>query len=369
VLRVFLTYIILNILLLNYSYSQTPKDILSIISRIITIGQWVDKKIANNKSIKVYYIKIETTAPSFDQAKDAGFKLAIQEALGTFVLNEEVIQFKELIRQDLILYSAGYVQDFKILEEKRNQTSVTLLMDVWVSESKIASRLLNTSTTDGAIDGKKISAQLSTIKKDREDGDKLLQLVLNDFPEKSFELTLGKPTFQIVAKRARVEVPFQMRWSEKYLDALKEVFTLVREGNDSRVVWVSRSEKSHWGSIININSGKFSNFYASFYSSKILQVISEYFGSDYVIKLSIRDDFDNEIASSCFDFQDHSTNYEKFYNKFYAYNSDVADFQIFSSYVLDKNLSFLLSANNLENTSKISKATAFLTPRIYCKVH
>ena len=100
-----------------------------------------------------------------------------------------------------------------------------------------------------------------------------------------------------------------------------------------------------------------------------MQVISEYFGSDYVIKLSIRDDFENEIASSCFDFQDHSTNYEKLYNKFYAYNSDMADFQIFGSYVLDKNLSFLLSTSNLENISKISKATAFITLRTHCKVY
>ena len=178
--KILLIYFIFFIFRSDHIYSQSPKDALSIVYKIIKVGEWLNKITINSEKVKVYYIQVEVTASNFDQAKESGFKLAIQEALGTFVTTEKVIKFDEVTRNDIVTYSGGYIQDFKIIKENRDKLSTTLVMDVWVSESKIANRLLNTSTNKGELDGRKIEAQLATIVKDKEDAFKLLNIVLQD---------------------------------------------------------------------------------------------------------------------------------------------------------------------------------------------
>ena len=109
------------------------------------------------------------------------------------------------------MYSGGYIQDFKIIKENKNSLSTTLLVDVWVSESKIANRLLNTSVNKGELDGGKLSAQLSTIVKDKDDAFKLLQIILNDFPSRAFEIDVDRTNFRISGKKnSTVEIPIEI---------------------------------------------------------------------------------------------------------------------------------------------------------------
>ena len=209
-------YFILLFFKFNFIYAQSPKDYLSIFFKIIKAGEWLSKITVNNEKVKVYYIQVEVTAPNFDQAKDSAFKLAIQEALGTFLVTEKVVKFDEIIRDEIVMYSGGYIQDFKIIKENKNSLSTTLLVDVWVSESKIANRLLNTSVNKGELDGGKLSAQLSTIVKDKDDAFKLLQIILNDFPSRAFEIDVDRTNFRISGKKnSTVEIPIEIRWSQK----------------------------------------------------------------------------------------------------------------------------------------------------------
>lgn len=215
-------------------YSQTPKDLLNIY-RIVKVGEWLNKLTIKNEKVKVYYIQVEVTAANFEQARESGFTLAIQEALGTFITAERVIKFDEVTRNEIITYSGGYIQDFKIIKETRDILTTTLVMDVWVSESRIAHRLLNTSSNKGELDGRKIEAQLSTIVKDKADAFKLLDIVLQDFPSRAFELDIKNTNFQTLRKGTLiVEIPLEIRWSQKYLDSLKEALILLRDGNELR---------------------------------------------------------------------------------------------------------------------------------------
>jgi len=180
--KILLIYFIFFIFRSDHIHSQSPKDALSIVYKIIKVGEWLNKITINNEKVKVYYIQVEVTAPNFDQAKESGFKLAIQEALGTFITTEKVIKFDEVIRNEIVSYSGGYIQDFKIIRETKDILLTTLVMDVWVSESKIANRLLNTSANKSELDGRKIEVQLSTIVKDKADAFKLLDIIIQDFP-------------------------------------------------------------------------------------------------------------------------------------------------------------------------------------------
>jgi hypothetical protein len=113
---------------------------------ILTVGQWLIKD-----SQKAYYVQVESTAATAAQARAEGFKLAVSQAVGTLVVTESEVKNQQLVRNEIIQYSSGYIQDFKILSETQVGSMTRIIMDVWVTESKIADRLLNLSKADGVI--------------------------------------------------------------------------------------------------------------------------------------------------------------------------------------------------------------------------
>ena len=377
--KILLIYFIFFIFRSDHIYSQSPKDALSIVYKIIKVGEWLNKITINSEKVKVYYIQVEVTASNFDQAKESGFKLAIQEALGTFVTTEKVIKFDEVTRNDIVTYSGGYVQDFKIIKENKDKLSTTLVMDVWVSESKIANRLLNTSANKGELDGRKIETQLSTIVKDKEDAFKLLNIILQDFPSKAFELDIKKTNFQTLRKGTSiVEVPIEIQWSQKYLDSLKEALILLRDSNELRFKSSIGSRINNDVTVISIGSLIFGDFFysgidASFNNDEMVDLFYNYFNQAPLIKISLNDDFENEIVTNCFYLQNRGNLFTKSeYDKqniheiisldeFYEFNTSRAHFDINEKYQQKKNYLIELNNKKLVKTTEITKVKASIT--------
>ena len=384
--KILLIYFIFFIFRSDHIYSQSPKDALSIVYKIIKVGEWLNKITINSEKVKVYYIQVEVTASNFDQAKESGFKLAIQEALGTFVTTEKVIKFDEVTRNDIVTYSGGYIQDFKIIKENRDKLSTTLVMDVWVSESKIANRLLNTSANKGELDGRKIETQLSTIVKDKEDAFKLLYIILQDFPSKAFELDIKKTNFQTLRKGTSiVEVPIEIQWSQKYLDSLKEALILLRDSNELRFKSSIGSRINNDVTVISIGSLIFGDFFysgidASFKDDEIIDLFYLYFNDPTTIKISLNDDFENEIVTKCFYLQNRGNLFTKLkydkqniheiihLNEFYEFNTSRAHFEINEKYKQNKNYLIELNNKNLIKTSEITKAKVSIIKNYECKI-
>ncbi len=384
--KILLIYFIFFILRSDHIHSQIPKDTLSIVYKIIKVGEWLNKITINNEKVKVYYIQVEVTALNFDQAKESGFKLAIQEALGTFVTTKKVIKFDEVTKNEIVMYSGGYIQDFKIIKENKDILSTTLVMDVWVSESKIANRLLNTSTNKAELDGRKIEAQFSTIVKDKEDAFKLLDIILQDFPSKAFEIDIKKTNFQTLRKATSiVDVPIEIQWSQKYLDSLKEALTLLRDSDELRFKSSIFSRIHNDVTVISIGSLIFGDFFysgidASFKDDEIIDLFYLHFNDATTIKISLNDDFENKIFTKCFYLQNRGNLFTKLkydkqsiheivpLNEFYEFNTSRAHFEINEKYKQNKNYSIELNNKNLIKTSEITKVKASIIKNYECKI-
>jgi hypothetical protein len=188
------------------------------ISIVLTIGQWLTKD-----SKKLYYIEVESRAQTFEQAKQEGFRLAVEHAVGSLILSETEVRTGRLSRDDIITYSSGYVDRFEIVQRENVSNGVILTMKVWVAHSSIADRLLNQSTTAGQIDGERSATQIETITQSRQDGDRVLAAVLADYPSKSFDIKMDKT--QVVydqSRQAQLYVSFYLSWNRDYINSLAE---------------------------------------------------------------------------------------------------------------------------------------------------
>ena len=128
------------------------------ISIAITAGQWLTKE-----TRKLYYVQVEATADNLEAARQEGLRLAVDMAVGTFVLAENEIRNGEVLRKDLIKYSAGYVERFETKSETAIGNRTRVVLDVWVSESKISSRLMGVSQARNTINGSKSISIINNI--------------------------------------------------------------------------------------------------------------------------------------------------------------------------------------------------------------
>jgi hypothetical protein len=163
-------------------------------------------------------LEVEGRGDTPTQARDNGFRLAVEQALGTLISSESETQNGRLVRDEIISYAAGYVDRFTIVQTTvaaDGQSRVTL--KVWVARSALSNRLLNRSEKSGQVDGARATVQLQTLNQERITGDRLLQQVLNDFPKRAFDIEL-KPTDVTRQNRAaQMELNFVVRWNRDYL--------------------------------------------------------------------------------------------------------------------------------------------------------
>lgn len=190
---------------------------------VITVGQWLVQA-----QKKLYYVEVEATAASFQDARAEGFRLAVENAVGSLILSESESASLRLKRNNITNYSSGYVDQYKITERRDAAGTVTLRMNVWVAHSAIADRLLNQSQAAGEVEGATIAAQVATLTHQRQTGDRVLNTVMADYPHRAFGVAM-EPTRAVYDsnRQVQLQVPFIVSWNRKYLSSLEETLKTI----------------------------------------------------------------------------------------------------------------------------------------------
>jgi len=259
----------------------------------LTIGQWLIKD-----SRKVYYVQVKSTATTPALARVEAFKLAVSQAVGALVLVESEVKNNELIRKDIIQYSSGYVEDFKIIQETQVDGGVQIIMDVWVSDSKIADRLLYVSKGNNIIDGTKAATQHQSLLNEKTSGDRLLAAVMNDFPARAFDVFVDKTQWRTVGRTLEIFIPISISWNSAYINALYEVLLATRDGNNS----FDQKYVKRYSSVVMIKrKSDFLKTYAAYNDLYKADMIGKaLISSNPMVLLQIKDAANSVIYSQCF---------------------------------------------------------------------
>lgn len=196
----------------------------------LTVGQWITR---NTKS--VYYVRVTANGENFNDAKQNGFRKAIELAVGSVVLVETEVSNNKLIRNDIISYSSGYVDDYTVV----SQTGNSVTMDVWVSNSKIANRLeamgvSSSNTVNGQAierDWERRAAQDITANQRQRDAHSMLSAVLADYPRMAL---VAKPIGTRVLKSHNGDpvlvASYEISVDQRYAESLEAVLIESRAG-------------------------------------------------------------------------------------------------------------------------------------------
>lgn len=285
------------ICLLGFSiigFAQSIPIMPSPLSIALTVGSWLIKD-----SRKVYYVQVESTAPNEEQARQAGFRLAVSQAVGTLVVSETEVKNKQLVRDEIIQYSSGYIDDFKIISSTQVGGMTRLVMDVWVVESKIADRILGESKADGTVDGARAALQQQTYLREQYTGDQLIDMVTRDFPKHAFDIKVVKSEVTLDGRDSTLNVRVRWGWSEPYIEALAEALDKTREGSSG----ISTVFPNQWPLVINYSTKSFFSMRFAGYKDKTKGniIYNNIIARRPQIRLTLKDAMNQAMFSGCFE--------------------------------------------------------------------
>jgi hypothetical protein len=197
--------------------SATQMLIPSPLGVLLTIGKWIYDSQTRQE---VYYIEVAGDGETMQQARMNGFRLAVEQAIGTLISSETEVQNGRIVRDEIISYAAGFVDRFEVIKEQITTRGARVSMRVWVRKSALSDRLLNRTEKSGELDGARASLQLQTLNQERATGDALLQQVLNDFPRRAFDIELRPADIMQQNRSAYMDLTFSLSWNKDYLRSL-----------------------------------------------------------------------------------------------------------------------------------------------------
>lgn len=364
IINIILILIISVFSIANAGAQILPKALgISPTSLALTLGQWLLK---DDK--KVFYLEVESSGVDFEAAKNEGFRLAVERAVGTYVLSEREVKNKSLVRDELFKYSAGFVQDFKIKKKSDKNGALVLLMDVWVGESKLADRLNNVYKGEGAVDGQQLAAQVESIRKEKTGKVDLLKKILADFPVKAFDIKVGKIQSNIVQGKVEILVPIVIRWNEGYFSALAETLDLVKDGTSQAVFGMDYE--------INVieykRSSDWFSSYASFKKPELQSLVSASFLRNFpMARLVVEGARGESIRSYCFALMNPENTRNPIYS-FVTWNTAAYDFP-YSKFIIrgDTDHTMYFNIDDIADPKiikDISKISVFMSSNAECKL-
>ena len=221
----------------------------------VSVGKWIYDRVTSDP---IYVIEVVGEGRTPDEARNNGFRIAVEQAIGSVVASETAGQNGRLTRDEIISYSAGYVDQYKILKTEPSDYGQRITMEVSIRRSSLPRRLLGRSETAGFVDGAVASVQLDTLNYERQQGDRLVDSVLADFPRRAFTITLKPTEIAYNNRRGYLEVPFNLALDPNYMSSLNAALQSISQGRTSGQykIAVGRSlsafdDDTSYGKIIN----------------------------------------------------------------------------------------------------------------------
>jgi len=174
-------------------------------------------------------------------------------------------------------------------------------MDVWVSDSEIADRLLYVSKGNSIIDGIKASTQHQSLLNEKTSGDRLLDTVLQDFPARAFDVFVDKTQWRTVGRTLEIYIPISIGWNSAYINALYEVLVATRDGKNS----FDQKYVKRYASVVMLKrKSYFFKTYAAYNDShKADMILNALYKSNPTVLLQIKDASNSVIYTQCFELE------------------------------------------------------------------
>jgi hypothetical protein len=181
------------------------------------------------------YIRVVGEGSTLEIAKEQAFREAVQIRAGIIVLSERESTLKRIERDDINVYSAGYVRDYKIANVNVVAGRHIVTMDVLILDSKLFDQILSSGKSNNELNGAQAGASYQTFINQRNKGDTILRRVMSTYPQHAFIVSQGAMSISTDQYRnTSLKIPYQINWNYDFIIALGEVMQLFDDSRFTR---------------------------------------------------------------------------------------------------------------------------------------
>lgn len=304
---------------------------------VISVGKWIYDQITAET---VYYIEVVGQGRTPEEARLNGFRVAVEQAIGSVVSSESEGQNSRLIKDEIINYSAGYVDRYEIVKTEASSYGQKIQMKVWIRRSSLPNRLLARSKAEASVDGNLASIRLETLNYERQQGDRLVDTVLADFPKRAFSVGVKNTELKYNNRQGVLEIPFKLTWDQNYINSLQSALVSTAQSGSNSVAQIRIAS-----SALNFDD-----------RVKFNKIINRMIATRPAIQITITDTENRRIYQNCFRWSelDHVDGYRVRAGHFVEVNSMNPILTINSPFKLDGiaqipvNPAFLAQANRVD---------------------
>ena len=174
------------------------------------------------KKSDVIFATGEASAESRDEAIEKALLNAVRKASGVFISSELQVENEQVLRDRLIQYSAGYIRGFEIIEEKKEDTRVFILINASISRSALLDFYAESNQEESvAIEGEQLYQSIKREVNRREERLSLLPQILGSFPENAIiPKLISQQSKYSDDRNLYIDITWEIFWSQTFFEAL-----------------------------------------------------------------------------------------------------------------------------------------------------
>jgi len=177
------------------------------------------------------YIRTTGVGNTYEEAKNNAFKEAIEYHLGVVIASERESHNNNLTKNEILAYSSGYVDEYKIISQQTIGNKIHVVVDVKLALLRISDRIMSKGKDNKYLDGAKHDSQYKSFTENKQNGDRILDSILNDYPKRAFNVKQGNYIIKIDGNRNLIlTVPYTMAWNANYIRSFNDVTKLLSDG-------------------------------------------------------------------------------------------------------------------------------------------
>jgi hypothetical protein len=189
-------------------------------------------------------VQVESTGSSLEEAKQRGFRSAVEQVVGVVVITDTESSGDQLVKDFIGSYSAGFVDDYQLLETQEVDNKYKIKMSVTVASSKIAQRMLNSGSKSMIVFGERLQAQIDSQLDQRARGDRLIAEVLSSYPYNAYVPEFSWRSEISNTRNPSIVIRYDITMSKTWLDALDEALDLVAVDSSKCGKWTMMVAKA-----------------------------------------------------------------------------------------------------------------------------
>lgn len=163
-----------------------------------------------------------------DEAQRHALRAAVEQAVGTLVDSETLVENEDVINDQIIVYSAGFVESHEIIgTPKAIDGLVQVKIKAFVRKTQLAEKIQSVNIQSKDIDGESIFGKVITKIEQRESGEQLIRKTMAGFPVNVIEaVVVGAPDYDEDKKRVTLTIKVTLN-TEKYNEFILNLKTVL----------------------------------------------------------------------------------------------------------------------------------------------